>query len=94
MSELPVTRWNPLLGLQEREPGHWVLVAQYDRQYGDIALVRRNGNLGYRALLLRVRAAAPTEIAFAKTLRLAAELVHKQWIASHALDADRNPSNY
>jgi len=93
MPEPPVASWHPMLALQEREPGHWVLVAQFG-QYGDITLVRRDGEVGYRALVLPVRGTAPIEVAFARTLREATELVHKHWLASHALDADRRPSNY
>jgi hypothetical protein len=92
--EQPRIRWHPLLALQEREPGHWVLLDQVDNQYADIALVRRNGDLGYRSLALRPRSTAPIEAGFTSSLREAAEVAHKLWVSGQALDADRKPSNF
>ena len=93
MRKAPRIKWHPLLSLVEPEQRHWALTEEFGRHYGDIALVRRNGDLGYRALVMGARATAPVEAIFASSLRQATEAVHRYWIASHALDADRKPSH-
>jgi hypothetical protein len=76
-------RWHPLQALRETVPGHWELFDQFERKYGDITLVRRGGDLGYRCLVLSPHATAPTELDFAATLRDATERVQRHWVAGH-----------
>lgn len=93
MPEPTPTRWHPLLALQELQPGHWALFDQFEKQYADIALVRRAGQLGYRTRVLAPRTIRATEVTFALTLRDAVQTAHRHWVGGHALDADVRPSH-
>ena len=86
-------RWHPILAAKECEPGHWEMFAQYEVKYGDVRLVRRDGTLGYRAMVLRPGSTAPIEAGFTDTLRAAVEKVHAVWIRNHGV-ADGPHANW
>jgi hypothetical protein len=71
--------WDPVLAADELEPGHWRMVAQYDRVYGDIRLVRRGNEIGYRAA-----DGAGQPIGYFRTLRASARAIHTAYIAGHS----------
>lgn len=71
--------WHPILAAAEIEPGHWRMIAQYDRCYGEIRLVRRGTELGYRADNVRGNL-----VGHYTTLRAAAAALHRVFIAEHA----------
>lgn len=70
--------WHPILAAVEVEPGHWRMVAQYDRPYGDIYLIRRGVEVGYRG-----DDAAGETVGYYLTLRAATFAVHMRWVRSH-----------
>ena len=41
--------WHPILESVEPVPAVWVLIDQYEREYGRVTFVRRGSELGYRA---------------------------------------------
>lgn len=79
-----VVRWHPLLALDEPQPGRWQLRDQYESVYADIALVRRDGTVGYRVLVLVPGATQPVEVGLVSSLKAAVEVGHRQWVAGHA----------
>ena len=81
-------KWHPLQSLREPQPGHWELFDQQQRKYGDIAFVRREGNLGYRCIVLSPHPTVPADIGIVPTLREAAERVHGHWVAGHSGERD------
>jgi len=85
-------KWHPILALHEDEPAHWELFDQFQKKYADIRLVRRDGELGYRTLAMRVQSTAPIDLGILPTLRAAVEAAHKQWIASHGHNGKPNPN--
>lgn len=79
--------WHPLLACHEVEPGQWVMVDPYDRPYGLIRLVRRGGELGYRAER-RMKYDSTHLVGYYRTLRAAATSTHRAFIADHAAASD------
>jgi hypothetical protein len=77
-------RWHPMQSAGEPDPGHWELRDQYGNKYADIRLVRRDGELAYRCLVLNPRATAPADIGLVSTLREAIERTHRHWVSGHA----------
>jgi hypothetical protein len=71
--------WDPVLAAFEAEPGHWQMVAQFDRIYGDIRLVRRGPEVGYKAT-----DSDGNLVGYYRTLRASAKAVHVKYIAAHS----------
>lgn len=71
--------WEPVLAAVETEPGHWRMVAQYDRIYGDIRIVRRGDEVGYRAT-----DGTGELVGYFRTLRASARAVHEDYLAGHS----------
>jgi hypothetical protein len=70
--------WHPILAAVELEPGHWRLLAQYDDVYGEVRLVRRGPEVGYRA-----QDAQAQLIGYYRSLRSACSAVHMVFVRSH-----------
>ena len=70
--------WHPLLAAVEDAPGFWRMVAQHDRTYGLIRLIRRNGALCYSAFAITRPGQEGELIGYYATLRGAAEQVHRR----------------
>lgn len=77
-----MTSWHPLLALHEPSPGTWDMVDASGRTYAAIVLVRRGGELGYRADLLE--GDARRLVGYFVTLRAACEQSHAAFVRSHA----------
>jgi hypothetical protein len=71
--------WEPMLAAIELEPGHWQMIAQYGRTYGDIRIVRRGAEVGYRA-----SDGAGELVGYFTTLRASTRAVHVRYIAAHS----------
>lgn len=71
--------WEPMLAAIEFEPGHWRMVAQYDRSYGEIRIVRRGGEVGYRAT-----DGSGELVGYFRSLRASAKAIHVRYIAGHS----------
>jgi hypothetical protein len=77
-----MTTWHPILEVREPIPGHWQLHDGVQRLYGDIRLVKRGGELGYRAD--RVHKDGSVElVGYYMSLRVSCEKVHAAFIRSH-----------
>ena len=69
--------WHPILTAVEVQPAVWEMTAQYGEVYGVVKLVKRGSEVGYRADM------GDELVGYFKTLRAAAEAVHKRWLRSH-----------
>lgn len=69
--------WHPILAAVEVDPGHWHMLDQYQHVYGDVQLVRRGPELGYRAL-----DEGGKVIGYYTTLRAATSGVHQAFLNS------------
>jgi hypothetical protein len=79
--------WHPLMATREVEPGVWVMVDPYNRPYGLIRLVRRGGELGYRCER-RLHDDSTKLVGYYRTLRTAAYVIHRAFVADHAASSD------
>jgi hypothetical protein len=70
--------WHPMLSAAEIEPGHWQLVTQYAKPYGDIRLVKRGTELGYRGDDVHGEL-----VGYFRTFRAACHAVHMDFVRSH-----------
>ena len=82
--------WHPVLALVEDAPGFWRMVAQYERCYGTVRLVRRGGELGYRADSIRRPGAESELVGYYKTLRAAGAVLHTSELRSQSLQGGPN----
>lgn len=76
--------WHPLLAAVETEPGVWHMIAQFDRCYAVIRMLRVGGEVGYRAVTWAPRSEDRVLIGYYRTLRAAAAAAHRRWLDSHA----------
>lgn len=71
-----MTDWHPLLAAVEDAPGFWRMVAQYNTTYGLIRLVKRQGELCYRAEVIKRPGEEPLLVSYESSLKRAAWAVH------------------
>lgn len=45
-----VSDWQPILAAHEQDPGVWFMVDPAGKRYAIVRLIRRGGELGYRAV--------------------------------------------
>lgn len=72
------TTWHPILEAREPEPGHWVLHDGLDEPYAEIRLVKRGGEVGYRAVM------RGELVGYFRTLRTSCEEAHQLFVRAHA----------
>jgi hypothetical protein len=70
--------WHPVLAAVEGEPGHWLMLDQFGISYGDVQLVRRGSEIGYRG-----RAGDGEVIGYYRTLRATTKAVHMKFVRKH-----------
>ena len=75
--------WHPLLAAREVTPGRWFLIDGLDKPYGEVRLVRRGGQVGYRAERCDERAQHPRLVGYYRTLRGACVAVHRVFVTEH-----------
>lgn len=68
-----MAEWHPIMAAREPTPGVWELVAQWDRVYGRVRIIRRGDDVGYRA-----ETETGDLINYHQTLRGACEAVHRR----------------
>jgi len=74
-------KWHPLLAAHEDTPGHWWMIDDLDAPYGEIRMVRRGGEVGYRADF--VRGDHRAVVGYYRTLRAATWNVHAKFLRAH-----------
>ena len=79
-----MAEWHAVMAAVEDSPGFWRMVAQYDRVYGVIRLVRRGGELGYRAESILKPGAESELVGYYKSLRAAAAAIHRKELQAHS----------
>ena len=76
--------WHPIMNLVEDSPGVFRLVAQYDRCYGIIRMVKRGTEVGYRATTCAETAERIELVGYYRKLKSAAMAVHQRDLRSGA----------
>lgn len=75
--------WHPLLAAREVEPGVWYMVDTVERCYGIVRLLRRGGELGYRAVTWAELSEDRQLIGYYCTLRAATMAAHMRFVRGH-----------
>jgi hypothetical protein len=73
-----VVTWHPILAAEEPTAGRWELRDQYGRCYGIVCIVRRGGEVGYRA-----DDSGGAVIGYFTNLRAACGQVHARFVRAH-----------
>jgi hypothetical protein len=73
-----VVVWHPILAADEPSAGRWELRDQFGRCYGVVRIVRRGGEVGYRA-----DDSADVLIGYFTNLRAACGHVHARFVRAH-----------
>jgi hypothetical protein len=83
--------WHPILAALEIEPGHWALIDPLGIRYGDVQLVRRGPEIGYRG-----RDEALELVGYYRTLKAATKAVHMVYVRKHSgapVDPNESPAH-
>ena len=75
------TAWHPILDAVEVRVGLWLMIAPHGRKYGEVQLVRRGREIGYRATSTLDE--TPVVLAYLRTLRGATATVYRGLLTSH-----------
>ncbi|MHA6668597.1 hypothetical protein ACX3O0_06980 [Homoserinimonas sp. A447] len=76
----PRPAWHPILAARETEPGVWYLVDTLEKCYGIIRIIRRGGEVGYRAVTWAPEPADRQLIGCYRSLRGACEATHHRFL--------------
>lgn len=82
--------WHPILAAVEDEPGVWTMVAPTGKRYAIIRLLRRSGELGYRAVTWAESSENRQIIGYYRNLRAATMAAHMHFIAAHGVGGPVN----
>jgi hypothetical protein len=83
-----MTTWHPILAAVELTPGHWQMVDQLGDIYGDIQIVRRGGELGYRADWIKDD--HRETVGYYLSLKTSTWHVHAAYLRSHGAPSRRS----
>jgi hypothetical protein len=78
----PRSSWHPLLAARETEAGVWYLVDSAEKCYGIIRMLRRGGELGYRAVTWAPASEDRQLIGYYRSLRAACVATHRRHVQS------------
>ena len=78
----PARAWHPPLTAFEPKPGEWWLKGPDGNPYAIVALIRRGGELGYRAVLYAERSEDRQLVGYYRRLKPAVEAAHDSYISS------------
>lgn len=87
--------WHPILDAVEYQPGRWVTYDARNRPFALIDIIRRGGEVGYRANQWAQDAAQQNTIGYFTNLRAATAAAHQHYIRtrsagnSHPLEGHR-----
>lgn len=82
--------WHPLLAARESELGVWYMIDATEKCYGIIRMLRRGGELGYRAVTWAERSEDRQLIGYYQNLRAATMAAHMHFIAAHGVNGPVN----
>ena len=85
-----VADWHPIMALVEDAPGFWRMVAQYGRCYGTIRLLKRGGELGYRADGIVLPGDEAELLGYFISLRAAAAAIHRHELSQTSVGGAPN----
>ena len=71
--------WHPILAAKEYEPGRWVIFDGMDKPYALIDLVKRGGELGYRATTWNAEKTEGVVIGYYRSVAGACARVHHEY---------------
>jgi hypothetical protein len=72
-----LAEWHPIMALVEDAPGFWRMVAQYERCYGTVRMLKRGSELGYRADAISQPGTEAKLLGYFTSLRAAATAIHR-----------------
>ena len=75
--------WHPILAADENPAGTWTLVDPSGRRYGVVQILRRGGEVGYRADYIDHDGASQL-VGYFTTLRLSTRRIHDRYVYDHA----------
>jgi hypothetical protein len=75
--------WHPILAAHETEPGHWYLIGGLGKPYGQVRLVKRGDQVGYRADRCDERGQVTGVVGYYRALKPATVAVHSEFLRSH-----------
>lgn len=81
--------WHPILAAREVSAGHWFLIDGLEKPYGEVAIIRRGTEVGYRADRCDERGAFLLRVGYFTTLRAATWAIHGHFLKSHGSPSSR-----
>jgi len=81
--------WHPVLAAREVTTGHWWMIDGLEHPYGEVRMVRRGVEVGYRADRCDEHGVRTAHIGYFRTLRASAAAIHTHFIRSHGAPSSR-----
>jgi hypothetical protein len=75
--------WHPILAAREVQPGHWYMIDGLGKPYGQIRLVKRGDQVGYRADRCDSSGSLTDLVGYYRALMPATAAVHSAFLRSH-----------
>jgi hypothetical protein len=75
--------WHPILATREIEPGRWYLIDGLGKPYGQVRLVKRGDQVGYRADRCDEHGSVTELVGYYRALKPATVAVHSAFLRSH-----------
>jgi hypothetical protein len=83
-----MANWHPILAAREIKPGRWQMADQLGEVYGDIQIVRRGSEFGYRADWIKDD--HREMVGYYRSLKASAWHVHLAYLRSHGAPSRRS----
>ena len=77
-----MAEWHPIMSVDEISPGEWIMRDGQNKPYGIIRIVRRAGQVGYRADMWPEVEGEVLLVGYFTKLKAAAKAVHTRHIAN------------
>ena len=81
--------WHPMLAAREVATGHWWMIDGLGHPYGEVQLVKRGTEVGYRADRSDEHGVRTVHIGYFRSLRASAAAIHTHFIRSHGAPSSR-----
>lgn len=85
-----MAEWHPILAALEHDPGVWLMIDPAGKRYAIVRLLRRGGELGYRAVTWAERSEDRQLIGYYRNLRAATAAAHMHFISKHGVTGPVN----
>jgi hypothetical protein len=75
--------WHPIQAAREVSPGRWFMIAHLGEPYGEITMVKRGDQCGYRADRTDETGTVIKNVGYFTTLKRSAWEIHSAYLRSH-----------